>query len=232
MEHRPDARRLQRRLGRGGRRQARLRRDRHGHRLLGPAAGRFNGIAGLRPSIGRVCNHGIVPLAWTLDTAGPMCRTVRDCAAMLEAMAGFDARDRQTANVPVPRYGDELARGLGGLRLAVIEDFSLTGLQPEVETALRGALAAFETAGATVREVRIADLEPSISALLTIDIAEPAAYHAAVAARASRGVRRRRALAAGGGRAVPREPLHPGPALPRRRSAIASTTCCATSTRS
>ena len=104
----------------------------------------FNGIAGLRPSIGRVSNHGIVPLAWTLDTAGPMCRTVRDCAAMLEAMAGFDARDRQTANVPVPRYGDELARGLGGLRLAVIEDFSLTGLQPEVETALRGALAAFE----------------------------------------------------------------------------------------
>ena len=97
----------------------------------------FNGIAGLRPTIGRVSNHGIVPLAWTLDTAGPMCRTVRDCAAMLEAIAGFDARDRQTANVPVPRYVDELERGMQGVRLAVIEDFSLAGLQPEVEAAIQ-----------------------------------------------------------------------------------------------
>jgi aspartyl-tRNA(Asn)/glutamyl-tRNA(Gln) amidotransferase subunit A len=139
----------------------------------------FNGIAGLRPSIGRVSNHGIVPLAWTLDTAGPMCRTVRDCAAMLEAIAGYDARDRQTTTVPVPRYEEELGRGLEGLRLGVIEDFSLAGLQPDVEAAMRAALELLEAGGASLREVRVEDLEPSISALLTIDIAEPAAYHAA-----------------------------------------------------
>ncbi len=139
----------------------------------------FNGVAGLRPSIGRVSNHGIVPLAWTLDTAGPMCRTVRDCAAMLEAIAGYDSRDRQTSGAPVPRYADELERGLEGLRLAVIEDFSLVGLQPDVEAATRAALERLEDGGATLREVHIEDLEPSISALLTIDIAEPAAYHAA-----------------------------------------------------
>jgi aspartyl-tRNA(Asn)/glutamyl-tRNA(Gln) amidotransferase subunit A len=138
----------------------------------------FNGIAGLRPSIGRVSNHGIVPLAWTLDTAGPMCRTVADCAAMLQAMAGYDARDRQTSNLPVPEYAEELERGPDGLAVAVVQDFSLSGLQPEVEAAMRGALDELDRAGVRIVDVRIDGLEPSISALLTIDIAEPAAYHA------------------------------------------------------
>lgn len=139
----------------------------------------FNGVAGLRPSIGRVSNHGIVPLAWTLDTAGPMCRTVRDCAAMLQAIAGYDARDGQTSNVPVPDYGADLERGLDGVRVALVKDFSLAGLQPDVESAMRAAIEALEGAGVSVREVQLPDLEPSISALLTVDIAEPAAYHAA-----------------------------------------------------
>jgi aspartyl-tRNA(Asn)/glutamyl-tRNA(Gln) amidotransferase subunit A len=139
----------------------------------------FNGITGLRPSIGRVSNHGIVPLAWTLDTAGPMCRTAADCALMLQAIAGYDARDRQTSNVPVPRYDEELGRGLDGLRVGVIADFSLDGLQRDVEAAMRTALEQLEAGGARTREIAIADLEPSISALLTVDIAEPAAYHTA-----------------------------------------------------
>jgi aspartyl-tRNA(Asn)/glutamyl-tRNA(Gln) amidotransferase subunit A len=142
-----------------------------------PAA--FNGIAGIRPTIGRVSNHGISPLAWTLDTAGPMCRTVEDCAVMLGAIAGFDAKDRQTANVPVPNYGDELERGLEGVRIALIEDFTLTGLQAGVASAVEAAIHELEAGGAQVREVPMTDLEPSISALLTVDIAEPAAYHAA-----------------------------------------------------
>lgn len=139
----------------------------------------FNGIVGLRPSIGRVSNHGIVPLAWTLDTAGPMCRTVRDCAAMLQAMAGHDVLDGQTSTAPVPQYGEQLERGLDGIRLAVVRDFSLVGLQTDVEAAMHVAIERLEAGGAVVREVDVADLEPSISALLTIDIAEPAAYHAA-----------------------------------------------------
>jgi aspartyl-tRNA(Asn)/glutamyl-tRNA(Gln) amidotransferase subunit A len=142
-----------------------------------PAA--FNGIAGIRPTIGRVSNHGITPLAWTLDTAGPMCRTVEDCALMLGAIAGFDAKDRQTAGVPVPNYVDGLDRGLEGMRIALIEDFTLTGLQAGVAGAVEAAIHELEAGGAQVREVAMTDLEPSISALLTVDIAEPAAYHAA-----------------------------------------------------
>lgn len=142
-----------------------------------PAA--FNGIAGIRPTIGRVSNAGITPLAWTLDTAGPMCRTVEDCALMLAAIAGFDPADRQTASVPVPDYGAELARGLAGVRIVLIEDFSLTGLQAGVATAMEAAIAELESGGAQIREVPMENLEPSISALMTVDVAEPAAYHAA-----------------------------------------------------
>ena len=142
-----------------------------------PAA--FNGIAGIRPTIGRVSNFGITPLAWTLDTAGPMCRTVEDCALMLGAMAGYDSRDRQTANVPVPDYRAELQHGLDGVRIALIEDFTLAGLQAGVERAVKAAVTELETAGARIREVPMQNLEPSISALLTVDIAEPSAYHAA-----------------------------------------------------
>ena len=142
-----------------------------------PAA--FNGIAGIRPTIGRVSNAGITPLAWTLDTAGPMCRTVEDCALMLAAIAGFDPADRQTASVPVPDYGAELARGLEGVRIVLLEDFSLTGLQAGVASAMEAAIAELESGGAQIREVRMENLEPSISALMTVDVAEPAAYHAA-----------------------------------------------------
>lgn len=142
-----------------------------------PAA--FNGIAGIRPTIGRVSNHGITPLAWTLDTAGPMCRTVEDCALMLAAMAGYDARDRQTANVPVPDYRVELDRGLDGIRIAVVRDFTLSGLQQGVRRAIEAAIEELEAGGAQLREVSLEGLEPSISALMTVDVAEPSAYHAA-----------------------------------------------------
>lgn len=142
-----------------------------------PAA--FNGIAGMRPSIGRVSNNGITPLAWTLDTAGPMCRTVEDCALMLATIAGHDPHDQQTLNLPVPDYREDLAGGLEGVRVAVIEDFTLSGLQEPVRSAVETALKQLEEGGVEVREVRMENLEPSISALLTIDIAEPSAYHAA-----------------------------------------------------
>jgi aspartyl-tRNA(Asn)/glutamyl-tRNA(Gln) amidotransferase subunit A len=141
-----------------------------------PAA--WCGIAGIRPTIGRVSNHGITPLAWTLDTAGPMCRTVEDCALMFGAMAGYDSRDRQTANVPVPDYRSELARGLDGMRVAVIEDFTLTGQQAGVRIAMEAAIKELEGAGVEIREAKLEHLESAVSALLTVDIAEPSAYHA------------------------------------------------------
>lgn len=138
----------------------------------------YCGISGIRPSIGRVSNHGIGTLAWTLDTVGPMARSAADCAAMLSAVAGYDPRDHQSSRQPLPASAEYLDRGLAGLRLGLIKDYSLEGLQPDVLTAFDKALSVLGDAGATIREVPIPDLDLAISALMTIDIAEPAAYHA------------------------------------------------------
>jgi aspartyl-tRNA(Asn)/glutamyl-tRNA(Gln) amidotransferase subunit A len=141
-----------------------------------PAA--YNGISGLRPSIGRVSNYGVGVLAWTLDTVGPMTRSAADCAAMLGVMAGYDAHDPQTANVPVPDYAADMDRGLDGVRLAIVEDFTLSDLQEDVNLAIEKALEVLEDQGASIKTVTLTDLEYATSALLTVDIAEPAAYHA------------------------------------------------------
>src|SRR5207302_255445 len=88
-----------------------------GGSIRNPAA--LCGIAGLKPTYGRVSRAGVVPLSWSLDHAGPMARTVEDCAVLLQAIAGYDAKDAASANVPVPDYRAGLRDGVRGLRLGV-----------------------------------------------------------------------------------------------------------------
>src|SRR5262249_13471616 len=64
----------------------------------------INGIVGIRPTIGRVSNFNVIPLAWSMDTVGPMARTVQDCAVMFNAIAGHDPRDAASASVPTTDY--------------------------------------------------------------------------------------------------------------------------------
>src|SRR5262249_26256595 len=81
----------------------------------GPAA--FCGLAGLKPSYGRISRTGILPLAFSLDHAGPMAWTAEDCAIMLQAMAGHDPSDPASADCPVPDYRAALAGEIKGLRI-------------------------------------------------------------------------------------------------------------------
>jgi aspartyl-tRNA(Asn)/glutamyl-tRNA(Gln) amidotransferase subunit A len=136
-----------------------------------------NGIVGIRPTIGRVSNHNVIPLAWSMDTVGPMTRTVQDCAVMFGAIAGHDPRDPGSATEPVSDYVADLDRGVRGLRIGVIPGYFFTHLQPAVERAVRGAVATFESLGASVVEVEIADIEGNISAQLTVESCEPSTYH-------------------------------------------------------
>jgi aspartyl-tRNA(Asn)/glutamyl-tRNA(Gln) amidotransferase subunit A len=136
-----------------------------------------NGIVGIRPTIGRVSNHNVIPLAWSMDTVGPMARTVEDCATMLGAIAGHDPRDAGSAVEPVCDYTADLGRGVRGLRIGVIPGYFFSHLQPAVERAVRGAVATFEGLGASVVEVEIADIDGNISAQLTVESCEPSAYH-------------------------------------------------------
>lgn len=137
----------------------------------------INGVVGIRPTIGRVSNHGVIPLAWSMDTVGPMCRTVEDCALMFNAIAGHDAKDQGSAAVPVTDYTALLGRGVAGLRIGVIPGYFFTHLQQPVHDAVRGALDILTDLGATVVECDIADIHGNISAQLTIESCEPSAYH-------------------------------------------------------
>jgi aspartyl-tRNA(Asn)/glutamyl-tRNA(Gln) amidotransferase subunit A len=140
-----------------------------------PAA--VNGVTGIRPTIGRVSNFGVIPLAWSMDTVGPMARTAEDSALMFGVIAGHDPRDDASASVPVTDYRADLRRGVSGLRIGVIPDYFFHHLQPAVNSAVRGALDTLEGLGASVVEVEIDHIHGNISAQLTVESCEPSTYH-------------------------------------------------------
>jgi aspartyl-tRNA(Asn)/glutamyl-tRNA(Gln) amidotransferase subunit A len=136
-----------------------------------------NGIVGLRPTIGRVSNRGVIPLAWSMDTVGPMTRTAEDCAVMFGVIAGHDLNDPGTAPVPVDDYTADLDRGVTGIRIGVVPGYFFDHLQPAVHDAVRGALETLEGLGAMVIEVKVENIHGNISAQLTVESCEPSAYH-------------------------------------------------------
>ena len=122
-----------------------------GGSIRGPAA--CNGIVGLKPTYGRVSLRGIFPNSWSLDTAGPIARTVRDAALLLGAMAGYDPEDPTSANVPVPNFTEEIEEGIRGLRLAFCPDLHVSEIDSSVADALRTVGLVLEDLGATVTTV-------------------------------------------------------------------------------
>jgi aspartyl-tRNA(Asn)/glutamyl-tRNA(Gln) amidotransferase subunit A len=137
----------------------------------------LNGVTGLRPTIGRVSNAGVVPLAWSMDTVGPMARTAQDCAAMFTALAGFDPDDAGSIDRATVDYARDIGRGVDGLRVGVIEGYSLHHVQPAIDKAVREALGVLVAQGAHTVDVAVDDIEGNISAQLTVEAAEPSTYH-------------------------------------------------------
>jgi aspartyl-tRNA(Asn)/glutamyl-tRNA(Gln) amidotransferase subunit A len=136
-----------------------------------------NGIVGLRPTYGRVSNHGVVPLAWSMDTVGPMTRTVEDCALMFGAIAGFDAKDAGSAQRATDDCLKDMAGGCRHLRIGVVPGYFFEHLQAPVHDAVEEALATFVDMGAQLVDVDIRNIHGNISAQLTIESAEPSTYH-------------------------------------------------------
>ena len=145
-----------------------------GGSIRGPAA--FCGIAGLKPTYGRVSRAGVVTLSWTLDHAGPMARTVEDCALLLQALAGYDAADPASSRAPVADYTATLRGGVRGLRIGVPRAYFHDGLNPEVATAFAAALGTLERLGAEVRDVEIPSIHDTPS-FMVIMLTEAFAYH-------------------------------------------------------
>ncbi len=125
-----------------------------GGSIRGPAA--FCGLVGIRPTFGLVSRHGVFGASWSMDTAGPISRTVTDCANTLEAIAGHDPNDPQTWDVPVPNYAAALDGNVRGLKLGVITERVHTDANdPEVRDAVVAATEVLAGLGAEVREVSI-----------------------------------------------------------------------------
>jgi aspartyl-tRNA(Asn)/glutamyl-tRNA(Gln) amidotransferase subunit A len=118
-----------------------------------PAA--FCGIAGIKPTYGRCSRFGIVAFASSLDQAGPVARTVEDCAILLHSMAGFDPKDSTSADVAVPDFAAACARGVKGLRIGVPREYRMDGTPPEIEALWQQGLAWLRDAGAETVEISL-----------------------------------------------------------------------------
>ena len=133
------------------------------------------GIVGLKPTYGRLSRHGIAPLSWSQDHAGPMTRTVEDCALVMNAVAGHDPEDTSSVKVPVPDYTKALTGDIRGLKVGVPKEYFGTALDPQVEAAVRKALGVLGELGAIVTDISWPMYDESLPIANTILLAEGAA---------------------------------------------------------
>ena len=132
------------------------------------------GVAGLKPTYGRISLRGAVPLSWSLDHAGPLARSVRDLAIALQHLAGWDAGDPVAAAVNVDDYVTRLDEGIKGVRVIVPSGYFFDDIDPEVEAAVRDAAKTLAGLGAILSErplPRAAELRETQRAILSVDAA-------------------------------------------------------------
>ena len=148
-----------------------------GGSVRGPAG--FCGIVGLRPTYGRVTRHGVLPMCWSMDTVGPMTRTVADCAMLLNATAGRDLLDATSSDDPTPDYMAGLDGGAQGLRIGLpTEMFDYDGLDADVRESVLRAVSVLEEQGASAEEMSLPMCANSGAVFIGTADVDCAAYHA------------------------------------------------------
>jgi aspartyl-tRNA(Asn)/glutamyl-tRNA(Gln) amidotransferase subunit A len=145
-----------------------------------PAA--FCGTVGLKATHGRISLFGVTPLAWSLDHIGPLTRTVTDAALMLQALAGYDARDLVSSENPETHktptdYTSKLSGDVSGLRLGVPSDFFSAMTDPEVQDAFNAAVQVLSGLGAQIQVVSLPDLQSAWSIAETLMNVEANVWH-------------------------------------------------------
>jgi aspartyl-tRNA(Asn)/glutamyl-tRNA(Gln) amidotransferase subunit A len=135
-----------------------------------PAA--FVGISGIKPTYGRCSRWGVVAFASSLDQAGPMARDVRDCAIMLENMAGFDAKDSTSLELPVPNWEALLSGDLKGKRIGIPKEYRVDNMPAEIDALWEQGIAWVKDAGATVVDVSLPHTQYALPAYYIIAPAE------------------------------------------------------------
>lgn len=142
------------------------------------------GVTGLKATFGLVSRTGIIPLSWSLDHTGPIARSVEDCALLLDVLAGYDADDPDSVDVPLLDFPAALAakrtpeEAVRGTRIGVPASFFFRHCDPDVEAAVRAALAQLEALGATLVEVEIpATIDEMFEVYRAIQKPEAYTYH-------------------------------------------------------
>jgi aspartyl-tRNA(Asn)/glutamyl-tRNA(Gln) amidotransferase subunit A len=138
-----------------------------------PAA--FCGTVGLKPTYGRVSRYGALPLAYSLDHMGPLARSVRDAAMVLNAIAGYDRRDPTSSRYPVVDFIPDDGCSIRGLRIGFPENFYFDHLDAGIERSVRGVFARAQSLGALVKPVRVPDIAALNTVGRVIQLAEAAA---------------------------------------------------------
>jgi aspartyl-tRNA(Asn)/glutamyl-tRNA(Gln) amidotransferase subunit A len=141
------------------------------------------GIVGIKPTYGRVSRAGAMPLSFSLDHVGPLCRSSEDAALMMEVIAGADPKDRTTSGRPVPRYRDYLGGGLKGLRVLLPRDCFEAPVEAEVERAWQAAVAVLRDLGAEIIEGPHPAFEPLNALRRLLTVVEIATLHSDLVAQ-------------------------------------------------
>jgi aspartyl-tRNA(Asn)/glutamyl-tRNA(Gln) amidotransferase subunit A len=138
-----------------------------------PAA--LSGVVGVKPSYGRVSRFGVVAFASSLDQVGPLTKTVRDSALIMNAIAGHDPQDSTCLNEPVPDYTAALGRDLKGIRLGLPKEYMIEGIDPQVKAAIDVAVKQLQSLGAEIVGVSLPHTDYAIAAYYIIATAEASA---------------------------------------------------------
>ncbi len=135
-----------------------------------PAA--FTGIVGIKPTYGRCSRWGIVAFASSLDQAGPMCKSVRDAAIMLEAMCGFDQKDSTSSESPVPNFEAMLTGNIKNKTIGIPREYRLDGMSPQIESLWKDGADMLRSAGAEVVDISLPHTKYALPAYYVIAPAE------------------------------------------------------------
>ncbi len=135
-----------------------------------PAA--FCGVSGIKPTYGRVSRYGMIAYASSLDQGGSMARSAKDCAILLQSMAGFDSKDSTSVDVPVADYCADLDKPLTGLKIGLPKEFFTADLNADMAKALDAAIEEYKKLGADIKEISMPNLKYAIPAYYVIASAE------------------------------------------------------------
>ena len=135
-----------------------------------PAA--LTGTVGLKPTYGRCSRWGIIAFASSLDQAGPIARSVRDCAILLKSMASVDPKDTTSVDRPVPNYEDAIGQSVKGLKIGVPQEYRIDGMPTEIETLWQKGADWFRDAGAEIVDISLPNTQYALPAYYIVAPAE------------------------------------------------------------